>query len=134
MATKSTKTWQEFTPQQKEFLKYYLDPKSETWSNMVQSALKAGYTQDYADNLASLKWFKEGVEDNKLLQKAVDNLWDFVGNESSYKWDATKFVLSTLGKNKYSTRTEITGKDGEKLLPDEASLKKSKDAIKEILK
>ena len=38
-------------PQQELFLKYYLDPKSATFSNGLQSALKAGYAPEYAENI-----------------------------------------------------------------------------------
>ena len=34
-------------PRQALFLKHYLDPKSPTFSNALQSALKAGYEQEY---------------------------------------------------------------------------------------
>lgn len=53
----------ELSPQQIDFLKYYTDPKSGTFSNATQSAIKAGYSQDYADNLTSLMpdWLSENI-------------------------------------------------------------------------
>jgi phage terminase small subunit len=128
MKKKTTITWTEFTPQQVEFLKNYLDPQSETWSSITQSAIKAGYSEEYANNLSAMNWFKEGVEDTRLLDKAKKNLWQFVAddNEKNYQWDATKFILTTIGKNKFTPRTEV-------VLPDGESLNKSKQAINEIL-
>ena len=37
------------TPQQELFLSYYTNPKSETFSNALQSGLKAGYSQEYSE-------------------------------------------------------------------------------------
>lgn len=135
MKKKKTKTWQNFTPQQEQFFKNYLDPRSDTWGNATQSAIKAGYTEDSASNITTIQWFKEVMEDNKLLQKALDNLWEFMGDDSNknIQWDANKFVLSTIGKNKFSTRQEIVGKDGKDLIPDEITRTKSKELIKEYL-
>jgi len=97
-------------PQQEAFLKCYLDPQSPTWGNATQSAITAGYSKDYADNIMALmpKWLKSVLSDNKLVDKALDNLSDFIGNKENVniQWDATKFVLTTLGKNKFSSRTE----------------------------
>ena len=135
MGTKTTKTWKDFTTQQEEFIRYYVDPTSNTWGNAVQSAIKAGYTENSASNITTGQWFKDAIEDNELLKKALVNLREFMGDDKnrSIQWDANKFVLSTIGKNKFSTRHEITGKEGKDLIPNEETLKKSKEAIKEVL-
>lgn len=121
-------------PQQEKFLQLYLDPKSETWGNLRQSALSVGFSAEYADNIGSLlpKWLQEGMNDNALVQKALDNLSDFIGNKKlpTYRWDATKFVLSTLGKNKFSTRQEVTGKDGAPLVSDPETKRRTDEAIR----
>lgn len=39
------------TPQQETFLAEYTDPKSPNFSNAKQSAIKAGYSETYAENL-----------------------------------------------------------------------------------
>lgn len=97
-------------PQQQEFLKHFLDPKSETFGNYTQSAIKAGYSPDYADNISSLmpKWLDEALEDSNLVRKALDNLSEFIGNEENkqIQWDATKFTLSRLAKSKFSEKVE----------------------------
>lgn len=113
------------TPQQELFLSYYTNPKSETFSNAVQSALKAGYEESYANNITGLMpdWLFENIGDMKRLRKAEKNL-DEVQNIEIYnkegKIDAnlvdkrTKvdmFISERLNKNKYSTKieTEHTG-------------------------
>lgn len=108
------------TPQQELFLSYYTNPKSETFSNAVQSALKAGYTENYANNITGLMpdWLFENIGDMKRLRKAEKNLEE-VQNIAIYnnkgKLDAnlidkrTKvdmFIAERLNKNKYSTKVE----------------------------
>ncbi len=41
------------TRQQESFLSYYCDPKSETFSNAYQSAIKAKYSKEYAESITS---------------------------------------------------------------------------------
>jgi len=104
------------TPQQERFLKYYVDPKSDTWANAKLSALKAGYEESYAINLTSLmpKWLSEALEDSTIVQKALNNLSVFIddSDNKAIQWDATKFALSRLAKGRFSERVENTGKDG----------------------
>ena len=42
------------TPQQEIFLSEYTNPKSPNFGNAVQSALKAGYEETYANNITGL--------------------------------------------------------------------------------
>lgn len=106
-------------PRQSIFLSCYLDPKSETFSNALQSALKAGYEQEYAENITSLMpdWLSEAIGDMNLIKKAEKNLLYFLTDtkDERIKADITKFVSERLNKKKYSSRQEVTGKDGEKL-------------------
>ena len=76
------------------------------------------------------KRLKEILQDSTLVQKALDNLSDFIGNKenASIQWDATKFVLTTLGKNKFSTRSEIVGAGGKDLIP-QKSITKGREAV-----
>jgi hypothetical protein len=123
-------------PRQSLFLQNYLDPKSETFSNAYQSALKAGYEDEYAKVITSdskgLEWLSEAVNDAYLLNKAENNLKEFLEMDinnvrtvgdidvfvrdpqlAKIKQDTTKFVAERLGKHKYSTRNEVSGPDGE---------------------
>jgi phage terminase small subunit len=118
MAEEKT-TWKDLTPQQAEFLKYYLDPKSETWGNAYQTALRVGYTEEYATNITGQmpKWLGEALEDNNLVQQALSNLSEFIRDHENknIQWDATKFTLSRLARNRFAERQEHTGADGKDL-------------------
>lgn len=106
-------------PRQALFLKYYLDPKSKTFSNALQSAIKAGYDDEYAKTITGKmpKWLAEKIRDTYLISKAEENLKEFLENGSEKtKADITKFILSRLAKAKYSERKEVTGKDGKDLV------------------
>lgn len=105
-------------PRQSLFLAYYLDPKSETFSNAYKSGLKAGYSDDYSKVILNkdLDWLSESVNDSKLISKAEKNLDLFLeGEDEKIRADITKFVLSRLKKDKYSERSELTGKEGKEL-------------------
>lgn len=114
----------DLTPQQKAFLKCYFDPKSETWSNGYQSALRAGYTEQYAKVITTkdLEWLSENVSDTLIVQKAEKNLvealdggMDATDGPKQIKYKATEFSLKALRKEKYSERKELTGPNGERL-------------------
>lgn len=113
-------------PKQIAFLAGYTNPNSETFSNALQSALKAGYKQEYAESLTYQMpdWLSENLGNVRLLSKAekvleetldMDTL-DAKGNRDNQavkiKQDSAKFVAETVGKKKYSKRQEVTGLDG----------------------
>ena len=111
----------ELTPQQIAFLNYYNNPKEETFGNALQSALKAGYAQEYAESLTSKMpdWLAENVGRRKRMLNKAENALDRLleSEDDKIVLDASKFVAKTLGKNDgYSERTEHTGADGEKLV------------------
>lgn|SRR3990167_10488794 len=97
-------------PRQTEFLRLYLDPKSETFSNGLQSALRAGYAEEYAKTLISQmpEWLSESINSLNLLSKAERNLNKFLDmdNKPIIQADITKFVAERVGKHKYSQRHE----------------------------
>jgi len=110
------------------FANFYLSPVSPTFMNVRQSAMRAGYTEHYANNITVQrpKWWVELTETAdykraKMLAVAETNLLDSVTNNSEdredkkIKHDATKFITERLGKDKYSTRQEVTGADGRRL-------------------
>lgn len=119
----------DLTPQQQNFLAYYTDPKSETFANAYRSAIKAGYGEHYASDITTknLKWLEENVAKSKRLLKAEKNLDEV--QELQIKDDTGKvdtdilrernkvdmFFAETIGKNSYSKRNELTGKDGKEL-------------------
>lgn len=113
-------------PRQSLFLSYYIDPKSETFSNAYQSALKAGYEDDYAKVILSkdLEWLSSSVNDSALLNKAekrLNQILDFEPIDEEGKIDnallanqmkAVTLIAKGIGKNKYSERVEQTGQNG----------------------
>lgn len=129
----------DFSPQQQEFLNNYCNPKSDTFGNALQSALKAGYAQNYAESITSFnpEWLQKGLGkygNEKMLNKAekvLEETLDIevqnhvkVGDEVviktdpallKIKQDTAKFIAERLGKDKYSLRNELTGKDGKDL-------------------
>lgn len=113
-------------PQQELFLKHYLDPKSDTFSNALQSALKAKYSQEYAENITALlpDWLSEAIGDKKMIEKAERNLrqvqdLEFVDGEGKIATDILRertkvdmFIAERLNKRKYSQRQEIADPEG----------------------
>ena len=124
--TRKNKKHAPYDPRVDMFKSFYLRPDSYTFMNARQSALRAGYTEHYANNITSENgplWFMDMVESAehkraKMLQAAENNLLETVESRSEdrddkkLKHDATKFVSERLGKQHYSTRQEVTGADG----------------------
>lgn len=99
--------------------------------NAYQAAIDAGYAKDTARNITMNDWFKERIGKLKrkdMLSKAERNLdkaldvsyEDADGNIKSDVMrivvDVSKTVVTTLGKEEYSTRSELTGKNGESIV------------------
>lgn len=104
-------------PRQKEFISNYLNPNSETWGNGLQSAIKAGYSEEYAKVMMGrdLDWMSESViSDNQLLMVATDNLKsalkggldDPERGKREIQYKATEFVLKGLQKNKWGDKVD----------------------------
>ena len=98
-------------PQQIKFLEYYLDIKSESFSNAYKSALMAGYKKEYAENITSImpKWLSENIGDTRLLNKAIRNLDTLLDEDDNLnvKADITKFVAKSLGRDKFGDRLVV---------------------------
>lgn len=115
------------TPQQEAFLKAYLDPKSPTWGNALQSGLKAGYSQEYSESITSKMpdWLAENVGKSKIVQKAERNLDmaldglldDPEKGKKEIQWKASEFALERLKKQEYSAKTETDITSGGKPIP-----------------
>jgi len=123
-------------PRQKMCWELYINPKSETFGNGTQSAIKAGYEPDYADQITTVEWFKGKLRRLNMLSKAEKVLEEMVEmddmesaeDEDGYKiykrnpalakikQDTSKFLAERLGKDDgYSVRQEHTGKDGDQI-------------------
>jgi hypothetical protein len=63
-------------PRQALFLSAYLDPKSPTFSNGLQSAIKAGYSQEYAEVLTSNMpaWLSENIRRTNFVHLAEEHM------------------------------------------------------------
>lgn len=117
-------------PRQAEFLKNYFDPSSPTFGNCKQSGISAGYSEEYSENLMSLypDWLSNFIEDAQLVKKAENALNEALeyitlsednrvdAGVARIKLDAAKLVLKGLRKDKFSERSEVTGKDGKDLV------------------
>jgi hypothetical protein len=121
------------SPKQKAYLAYYNDPQSPTFSNALQSALRAGYSQQYAENLtasATRSSWKDAKTTfyEEILEKAEQNLKKIVDMpEERFKenaqmmkiWkDTSAFVSERIGKDTWSSRQELTDKGGRRLFND----------------
>lgn len=104
----------------------YVNPKSETFGNAYQSAQKAGYEESYAAIITTTNWFLEKLRRLNMLskaEKALDETLEYnpINEEGKIdagiariRLDAAKHITNTLGKDEgYSSRTEVTGKNGE---------------------
>lgn len=116
-------------PRQKLCWEYYINPKSETFGNAYQSALKAGYEETYCTQITVTEWFLEKVRRLNMLSKAekvldetlemddttevtVDGVPTGVKKRepaiTKIKQDTAKFIAERLGKAEgYNTKTEM---------------------------
>jgi len=124
-------------PRQALFLKYYLDPKSKTFSNALQSGIRAGYSDEYSKTILSqeLDWLSESLNQSKMLKKAERNLDNALEIDITDKeigdrgLKATIFVASRLGKDNWSEKSEVKH-TGEIQLLTEEQLKTLKEKLK----
>lgn len=96
--------------------------------NAYKAAIDAKYSEDHARNITMQGWFKERKaklkrkdmlsKSEKVLDETLDmNTLDKEGlidpQLLKIKVDVAKTIATTLGKEEgYSTRSELTGKDG----------------------
>jgi phage terminase small subunit len=113
--------------------------------NAYQCAIKAGYSQSHSENITLQGWFKErksklrrkGMLDKseRNLEKVLDTPWEdeqgkLATDVMKIVVDVSKTIVTTLGKDEgYSTRSELTGKDGADLIPDKQSKEKADEAL-----
>lgn len=111
------------------FVEAYTNPNSKTFNNILQSGLKAGYTQEYSENISvrKPKWWLELQEQlegrhKRMLEKAERNLIKFLEDDTDKQIQAktTLFVSERLGKEHYSVRQELTDKGGRRLFTDKS--------------
>jgi hypothetical protein len=106
-------------PRQKECWDLYINPKSKTFGNAKQSALKVGYEPDYADQITTSEWFigkvrrlnmlnkAEKVLDKALTYKTENDEGKVVTDLLRIQTDVAKHITKTLGKDEgYSEKIE----------------------------
>lgn len=111
-------------PRQALFFSYYIDPKSPTFSNALQSALRAGYAQEYAESLTAQmpKWLSESLGEMSMLAKAEKNLNKVLDLNTELgdtglhsdkllriQADVSKFIAERLGRKKYGESEKPSG-------------------------
>jgi hypothetical protein len=117
-------------PRQKLCWNYYTDPKSETFGNATQSAIKAGYEECYADQITTTDWFigklwrlNATLTGEKKLKEILElPMVDQEGKVdvglARIQADLAKYITSTLGKREgYSTQQNVDHTTGGKPIP-----------------
>ena len=113
----------EFTPQQIKFAMFYYLPDSPTFGNAMQSALRAGFSDQYARSITvkNLNWIKDivseiggkGVTKDKLVRKAKRVLDKSLDSEDEkIAQDTAKFIAKTT--TEFSEKQDIVS-NGETL-------------------
>lgn len=87
------------SPQQNEFLRYYLDPEQEeTWGNAYLAATKAGYSDSYASQIISVapQWIQQAQNIVKLhpehLKQALASIASSKMEKASDRIQAIKLL------------------------------------------
>jgi hypothetical protein len=103
---------------------FYVDPKSETFGNAMQSAIRAGYEEATANQITTFEWFigkrrrlNMLSKAEKVLDKALSYETDSEDENGKIKvqvdllrvqTDVAKTVATTLGKDDgYSSKIEL---------------------------
>jgi hypothetical protein len=125
----SVNQYTQLDPRQKVCWDYFIDPRSDTFSNAKQSALKAGYTETTSNQITTELWFTERVRRFNMVSKAernIDEVLDLpIKDPLTGKIDSVAianrtrvdmFVLERLGKDEgYSTKQELVHSNNIKL-------------------
>lgn len=120
-------------PRQTAFKQYYIDPNSSTFSNARGSAIRAGYSEQYADNITIQQpmWLADLMRDTEMMRAEMlalseRNLRSVVikpepedKDDKKIWYRANEYISGTLGKAIYSTRQEVTGADGRSVFASE---------------
>lgn len=84
------------TPKQQQFAKNFLDPESETFSNGVRSAIKAGYSENYGSSAQRADRLKKG----KLGEMMEENKEEFKLDIGKHVQALDEMVNSLIDKAK----------------------------------
>lgn len=136
-------------PREQKMWDIYVAKLSKGIDNAYESAIEAEYSEDHARNITMQGWFKERKaklrrkdmlsKSEKVLDETLD--MDTTNKEGAIdpqlhkiKVDVAKTIVGTLGKDEgYSTRSEITGANGEPLQISVEDKGKVSNAVDNIL-
>lgn len=126
-------------PRQDIFWKLFIPKFEKGIENAYQTAIEAGYEETSARTITVTRWYIEGKEklsSKTMLDVAEKRLRQYLGFEPidqegkidhqlmTNQFKAMQLILKGLGKDKYSERQEVTGKNGKDLpIPILGSLK-----------
>ena len=88
------------SPQQNEFLRYYLDPgEEETWGNAYLAATKAGYSDNYASSIMSVapQWIQQAQNIVKLQPEHLKQALASIANSKYEKASDRIQAIKLLG-------------------------------------
>lgn len=106
----------------------YVDPRSSTFNNAMQSALRAGYSQQTAKNITLEKWWNRKIEMlAEMLPRAEEVIMEDLNlNTETYiqdkkgnvytltdpklrriRQEASFFVAETVGRKKYHKKVDV---------------------------
>lgn len=88
------------SPQQNEFLRYYLDPEQEeTWGNAYISATKAGYSESYASSIINVapQWIQQANNIVKLNPEHLKQALASIANSKMEKASDRIQAIKLLG-------------------------------------
>ena len=88
------------SPQQNEFLRFYLDPEqSETWGNAYLAATKAGYSESYASSIMSIapQWIQQANNIVKLQPEHLKQALASIANSKFEKASDRIQAIKLLG-------------------------------------
>ena len=127
---------QRFDPRRALCWKLYTDPTSPTFGLISKSAILAGFSEPYSNDVGTTPWFKVRVMEMGMLDKALTGLDEMLalptlvekvvgkGDNAELvvvtdpqlvkiKQDTQKFVVSRRGKDSgWAERNEVTGANG----------------------
>ena len=84
------------SPQQNEFLRFYLDPEQEeTWGNPYQSAIKAGYSESYASKIMTVapQWIQQA---NNIVRLQPEHLKQALASIANSKFEKTSDRIQAI--------------------------------------
>lgn len=116
----SIDTLEKINPKQALAIENYKNPTSETFGNLKQSMIKAGFSENYADTVTGkgAKWLAESVKrDVLMVKKSEENLYSVLSelidwsqvkesDKAKLQMAASEFILKSLASKKYKPEEE----------------------------